>query len=148
MIKKERIARTPREHFMRAVDDELAKFERKEMAFQQAEREERASRLRLPLARAKIRHRDATSACSARSRPGLEVPPPGPQGPLPPTCAPIAETSGTVWSCFRDPLSRDPAKLLRAFMKQVLASDAMEWAADEMSSPTFREGDASTQRPT
>jgi hypothetical protein len=36
---------------MRAVDDELAKFERKEMAFQQAEREERASRLRLPLAR-------------------------------------------------------------------------------------------------
>jgi hypothetical protein len=51
MIRKERIARTPREHFMRAVDDELAKFERKEMAFQQAEREERASRLRLPLAR-------------------------------------------------------------------------------------------------
>jgi hypothetical protein len=147
MIRKERIARTPREHFMRAVDDELAKFERKEMAFQQAEREERASRLRLPLARKSgietpRAHVAGVLVLSWRCRRQ------GRQGPLPPTCAPIAETSGTVWSCFRDPLSRDPAKLLRAFMKQVLASDAMEWAADEMSSPTFREGDASTQRPT
>lgn len=46
-----RIAKTPREHFMRAVDDELANFQRKEMAFQQAERDERAARLKLPLVR-------------------------------------------------------------------------------------------------
>lgn len=33
MIKRTGIAKTPREHFMRAVDDELAKFERKEKSF-------------------------------------------------------------------------------------------------------------------
>ena len=49
MIKRTGLAKTPREHFMRAVDDELAKFERKERAFQQAEREERAARLKLPI---------------------------------------------------------------------------------------------------
>jgi hypothetical protein len=43
----------PREHFMRAVDDEFAKFERKERAFRQAEREERAAELRLPIVQAR-----------------------------------------------------------------------------------------------
>jgi hypothetical protein len=46
-----RIGKTPREHFMRTVDEELAKFERKERAFQRADRDERAARLRFPLAR-------------------------------------------------------------------------------------------------
>jgi hypothetical protein len=49
------IGKTPREHFMRTVDNELAKFERKERAFQQAERDERAARLRLPLPREHLR---------------------------------------------------------------------------------------------
>jgi hypothetical protein len=44
------IGKTPREHFKRAADDELAKFVRKEIAFQKAERDERAAQLRLPLA--------------------------------------------------------------------------------------------------
>ena len=53
------IAKTPREHFMRAVDDEFAKFERKENAFRRAEREERAAQLRLPVAqdRASVENR-------------------------------------------------------------------------------------------
>jgi hypothetical protein len=51
MIIRTGIAKTPREHFMRGVDDELAKFERKERAFRQAEREERAARLKLPIER-------------------------------------------------------------------------------------------------
>ena len=46
-----RIGKTPREHFMRTVEDELARFERKERAFQRADRDERAARLHLPLAR-------------------------------------------------------------------------------------------------
>jgi hypothetical protein len=41
----------PSEHFMRAVQDEFSKFERKERAFRQAEREERAANLRLRIAR-------------------------------------------------------------------------------------------------
>jgi hypothetical protein len=36
---------------MRAVEDELSKFERKELAFRQAERDERAAKLELPIAR-------------------------------------------------------------------------------------------------
>jgi hypothetical protein len=48
MIERKGIARTPREHFMRASEDELEKFVRKELAFQQAERIERARKLRLP----------------------------------------------------------------------------------------------------
>jgi hypothetical protein len=51
MVRERSIAKTPREHFMRTVDEELAKFERKERAFQQADRDERAARLRFPLAR-------------------------------------------------------------------------------------------------
>jgi hypothetical protein len=48
MIERKGIAKTPREHFMHAAKDELEKFERKEIAFQQAERAERAKKLRLP----------------------------------------------------------------------------------------------------
>jgi hypothetical protein len=51
MNKLLRIARTPREHFMRAVEDELSKFEQKERGFRQADREERAAKLRLPVDR-------------------------------------------------------------------------------------------------
>jgi hypothetical protein len=36
---------------MRAVDEEFSKFERKERVFRQAERDERAARLCLPIAR-------------------------------------------------------------------------------------------------
>jgi hypothetical protein len=49
MIERKGTARTPREHFMRAAEDELAKFEHKERAFRQADRDERAAKLRLPL---------------------------------------------------------------------------------------------------
>ncbi len=52
MIERKPFSKTPREHFMRAAEDELAKFVRKELAFQRAEREERALRLRLPIVRA------------------------------------------------------------------------------------------------
>ena len=40
---------TPREHFVKTVHDELAKFERKEIEFQKIERDQRAVRLRLPI---------------------------------------------------------------------------------------------------
>src|SRR5258707_6835411 len=40
---------TPREHFVKTVHDELAKFERKEIEFQKMERHQRAARLRLPI---------------------------------------------------------------------------------------------------
>jgi hypothetical protein len=49
MVEPKRIAKTPRERFMRAAEDELAKFVRKEIAFQQADRNERAMKLRLPI---------------------------------------------------------------------------------------------------
>ena len=45
------IGKTPREHFMRTVDEEFAKFEREERALQRADRDERAARLHFPLAR-------------------------------------------------------------------------------------------------
>ena len=48
MVERKGIAKTPREHFMQAAKDELEKFERREIAFQQAERNERAMKLRLP----------------------------------------------------------------------------------------------------
>jgi hypothetical protein len=41
--------KTPREHFVKAVHDELANFERKEIEFQKMERDQRAARLRLPI---------------------------------------------------------------------------------------------------
>ncbi|MCC8953553.1 hypothetical protein H8B02_08835 [Bradyrhizobium sp. Pear77] len=49
MVERNGIARTPREHFRRTAEDELEKFVRKEIAFQQAERIERARELRLPV---------------------------------------------------------------------------------------------------
>ena len=49
MVEPKRIAKTPRERFMRAAEDELAKFVRKENAFKQADRNERAMKLRLPI---------------------------------------------------------------------------------------------------
>ena len=36
---------------MRAIEDEFSKFERKERAFRQADRDERAAKLRLPIDR-------------------------------------------------------------------------------------------------
>jgi hypothetical protein len=48
MIERKGVARTPREHFRRAAEDELEKFVRREIAFQQAERIERARKLHLP----------------------------------------------------------------------------------------------------
>jgi hypothetical protein len=52
MVERKPISKTPREYFTRAAEDELDKFVRKELAFQRAEREERALRLRLPIGRA------------------------------------------------------------------------------------------------
>ena len=49
MIERKKIGKTPREHFMRAAADELARFVRKEIAFQKADRDERAMKLRLPI---------------------------------------------------------------------------------------------------
>jgi hypothetical protein len=46
-----RIVRSPREHFMRAVEDEFSKFELKERAFRQADKDERAAQLGLPIVR-------------------------------------------------------------------------------------------------
>jgi hypothetical protein len=43
------VEKTPSEHFMKSVHDELAKFERKEIEFQKTERYQRAARLRLPI---------------------------------------------------------------------------------------------------
>jgi hypothetical protein len=53
MFKPTRIVSSPREHFMRAVDDELARFERKEREFRQADLQERAAKLGLPLPRSR-----------------------------------------------------------------------------------------------
>jgi hypothetical protein len=44
------VEKTPSEHFMKSVHDELA-FERKEIEFQKTERYQRASRLRLPISK-------------------------------------------------------------------------------------------------
>jgi hypothetical protein len=51
MYKSTRIKKSPREHFMREAENEFSKFERNERAFRQAEREERAAVLRLPIDR-------------------------------------------------------------------------------------------------
>jgi hypothetical protein len=53
MFKPSHIVRSPREHFMRAVDDELAKFERKEREFRHADQQDRAAKLGLPLPRSR-----------------------------------------------------------------------------------------------
>ena len=49
MIERKKIAKTPREHFMQAAADELARSVRKEIAFQKADRDERAMKLRFPI---------------------------------------------------------------------------------------------------
>ena len=49
MIERKKIAKTPREHFMQAAADELARFVYKEIAFQKADRDERAMKLRIPI---------------------------------------------------------------------------------------------------
>ena len=49
MIEQKTIAKTPREHFMQSAADELARFVRKEIAFQKADRDERAMKLQLPI---------------------------------------------------------------------------------------------------
>jgi uncharacterized protein DUF6771 len=49
MIEQKAIAKMPREHFRQSAADELAKFVRKEIAFQKADRDERAMKLRLPI---------------------------------------------------------------------------------------------------
>jgi hypothetical protein len=48
MIDQKGIAETRREHVMRAAEDEMEKVVRKEIVLQQAERIERAKKLRLP----------------------------------------------------------------------------------------------------
>jgi len=47
-MSKRKSSKTPREYFMQAVEDELAKFERKEIALQRTDRDERAAKLGLP----------------------------------------------------------------------------------------------------
>src|SRR5258708_6834481 len=49
MAARTQARKTPREHFVKTVHDELAKFERKEIEFQKMERDQRAARLRLPI---------------------------------------------------------------------------------------------------
>ena len=53
------IVKSPREHFMRAVEDEFSKVELKEREFRQAERDERAANLRLPISLATDDPREA-----------------------------------------------------------------------------------------
>jgi hypothetical protein len=43
------IATTPRDAFMRAIEREMAKFERQETEFRKKDRTERASELHIPL---------------------------------------------------------------------------------------------------
>jgi hypothetical protein len=45
------IAVMPRDSFMRAAKNEMAKFERREIEFRQKDREERAAELQIPLPR-------------------------------------------------------------------------------------------------
>jgi hypothetical protein len=49
MIERKKIEKTPREHFTQAAAEELARFVRKEIAFQKADRDERAMKLQLPI---------------------------------------------------------------------------------------------------
>ena len=49
MMECTQIGVTPREAFMRAVQKELAKFERQEIEFRKKDRQERAAELHIPL---------------------------------------------------------------------------------------------------
>jgi hypothetical protein len=53
MVRRTTIGKIPREHFMLAMDEEFAKFECQELALQNADRNERAERLRLPVTKDK-----------------------------------------------------------------------------------------------
>jgi hypothetical protein len=74
--------KTPREHFVKAVRDELAKFESKEIEFQKMERDQRAARLRLPIGKfyPSLRNRNRVSEgagpghCVSGSSPALGRP--------------------------------------------------------------------------
>jgi hypothetical protein len=48
MMQRTQIGVTPREAFMRAIEKELAKFERQEIEFCKKDREERANELHIP----------------------------------------------------------------------------------------------------
>jgi len=59
MIERKKTARTPRQHFMQAAADELARFVRKEIAFQKTDRDERAMTLCLSLKNRETGHNRA-----------------------------------------------------------------------------------------
>jgi len=70
MVRRTTIGKTPREHFMLALDEEFAKFERQERSFQNADRKERAERLRLPVKGQRGRvfeHTSISSSAALRS---------------------------------------------------------------------------------
>jgi hypothetical protein len=48
-VARTKAAKTPHQHFVKTVRDELAKFERHEIEFQKMERDQRAAGLRLPI---------------------------------------------------------------------------------------------------
>ena len=48
-MERTQIGVTPREVFMRAIQKELAKFERQEIEFRKKDRQERAAELHIPL---------------------------------------------------------------------------------------------------
>ena len=48
------LGKTPRDHFMRTADEQFTKFEREERALRRSDQDERAARLRFPLARANL----------------------------------------------------------------------------------------------
>jgi hypothetical protein len=62
MLARTQTARTSHTRFMRAVNEELAKFERSEQEFRQKDREERAKRLQMP-----VEKYDAGDRCAAKS---------------------------------------------------------------------------------
>ena len=64
-LARTQVGKPAREHFVKAVHDELANFERKEIEFQKMERDQRAARLRLPIG--KFYPRLSASASTFRS---------------------------------------------------------------------------------
>jgi hypothetical protein len=49
MATRTQAGKKPRKYFMKAVKEELAKFERKEIEFQKMERNQRATQLNFPM---------------------------------------------------------------------------------------------------
>jgi len=72
MVRRTTIGKTPREHFMLALDEEFAKFERQERSFQNADRKERAERLRLPVKGQREAGSSSIRASVARPRSDLQ----------------------------------------------------------------------------